>query len=113
MSLTTTRYSPLFTKAANRLTQARSVDSLKQGVSRTLSLWLRVDRLIERRELPLDEADAEDLRRQARYVLDTLENQSVLNDDQIEKIIEINRLAVEKLAYREEAEDAHSRDAAE
>jgi len=100
---TTTRYSPLFEKAATRLAQARSVDALKRGMRTTRSLWARVDRLIERGALPLPETDAETLRRQARYVVQTLGTQPVLNDDQIEQVIEINRQAREKLAARVDA----------
>jgi hypothetical protein len=97
------RYAPLFAKSASRLTQARTVGTLKRGLTTNRCLWARVDRLIERGDLALSPADAATLRRQARYVVETLGGQTVLNDDQIEQVIEINRQAMEKLASADDA----------
>lgn len=94
----TARYAPLFEKAATRLAQARSVEALKLGLRTNRSLWGRVDRLIARGELALPRREAAVLRRQARYVVETLGAQPVLNDDQIEQVIEINRQATERLS---------------
>lgn len=94
----TRRHSKLFETAATRLAEAQSVDALKRSLRTTRSLWIRVDRLIERGQLPLSGGDAETLRRQASFVVDTLDGQAVLSDGQIEQMIEINRQAMERLA---------------
>lgn len=102
----TTRYAPLFQEAATRLTQARSVGALKRGMRTTRSLWERVDRLIARGDLAVSPSEADVLRRQARYVVETLGPRPVLNDDQIEQVIEINRQATERLSPQDRVRPA-------